>query len=250
MAGKPGIRNVAGMRRRNKGGRHHLGLFLEKTALRKYSDLWLQEIAVQGYSNSKLLTNRWALEPFMKWAKAHSIHTPGELSKADLKAYQYWLFEYRKLNGKPLSATSQGARVGVIMRYFKWLHEQGYISSNPAEGLKMPKHTVRPLPKVLSHDQIRRILAQPNILDPLGLRDRTIIELIYATGVRRKELVNLDVDDVDLKNASLWVVHGKNGKSRVLPIADRVGRWLRAYLRRSRPKLLLDHCEKAFFITG
>ncbi len=113
-----------------------------------------------------------------------------------------------------------------------------------------PKRPNRALPKTLSRKEISKLLSQPNAIDPLGLRDRAILELLYATGMRRMELVNLDIEDLDLYSASVLIRQGKGGKDRVLPLGHLTIRWLRAYLKRSRPKLVVNSDEKAAFITG
>jgi integrase/recombinase XerD len=186
----------------------------------------------------------------MQWAHEHSIDCPLKFTEEDMKTFRTWLFEYRKSDGEPLSPTSQRTRIGALKRFFQWLLEQGHTTTNPAKKLRLPKRTVRALPRTLSRSEIRRLMAQPNILDPLGLRNRAILELFYATGLRRMELVGLDVDDLDLSSGSLMIREGKGGKDRILPLATNTIRWLAAYLRRSRPKLAVDPNEKAAFISG
>lgn len=250
MAGKRGICNVTGMRRRNKGGRVRIKALAESTLLSKYRDIWLQEIAVRGHTKSTVNTNKWALEPFMQWAEEQLLDCPGKVTEKHLKSYQTWMFEYRKSDGGSLSATSQRTRVGSLKRFFQWMLEEGFITENPATKLRLPKRTQNSLPKTLSRREIATLLSQPNILDPLGLRDRAILELFYATGIRRMELVQLNIEDLDLSGASIMIRQGKGGKDRLLPIGSQTIRWLQAYLKRSRPKLAIDPTEKAAFISG
>jgi integrase/recombinase XerD len=167
-----------------------------------------------------------------------------------MKAFRTWLFEYRKSDGSPLSPTSQRTRIGALKRFFQWMLEQGHTSTNPAKKLRLPKRTVRALPRTLSRREVGKLFAQPNILDPLGLRNRAILELFYATGIRRMELVRLDIEDLDLTSASIMIREGKGGKDRILPLASTTLRWVSAYLHRSRPKLAIDPKEKAAFISG
>lgn len=167
-----------------------------------------------------------------------------------MENYNQWLFHHKKANGDELSVSTRRTRLGALKRYFAWLQEQGHLRQNPAAKLKLPKREQRSLPKTLSHREISRLMAQPKIHDPMGLRDRAILELFYATGMRRMELVKLDREDLDLPGASVFIREGKGGKDRVLPIGGRTIRWLHAYLKRSRPRLAVDHDEPALFISG
>ena len=250
MAGKKGIRNVAGMRLRKKGGRKRVQPLTAETRLIRLRELWLRELAIQGYAPSTVSTSKWAVEPFTQWAKEHSIKTPDECSGEVLRAYQAWLHDYRKPDGDALSSATQRARIGGVKRFFQWLQDCGEIAGNPADKLHLPKRPYRSLPHTLSRKEVGRLFAQPNVLDPLGLRDRAILELLYATGMRRTELVKLDREDVELDRASIWIRQGKGGKDRMLPLANTTVRWLNAYLIRSRPRLAVDQRENAFFITG
>lgn len=238
------------MRRRNKGGRQFSRKPKRETSLTRFRDLWLKEIAEEGYAKSTVSTSKWGIEPFMQWSHEQSIDCPREFAEDHLKSFRTWLFEYRKSDGSPLSPTSQRTRIGALKRFFQWMLEQGYTTMNPAKKLRLPKRTVRSLPRTLSRREVGNLLSQPNILDPLGLRDRAILELFYATGMRRMELVQLNMEDLDLPSASIMIREGKGGKDRVLPLASTTIRWLNAYLQRSRPKLAVEPGEKAAFISG
>jgi integrase/recombinase XerD len=122
--------------------------------------------------------------------------------------------------------------------------------ANPAADLDLPRKQARQLPKALSAQEIKLLLAIPNPADPFGLRDRTILELFYATGIRRTELVNLDHGDFDPASLTLIVRKGKGGKSRMLPVGERAAAWLDRFLAESRP--LFHHLpqETALFLSG
>jgi len=93
-------------------------------------------------------------------------------------------------------------------------------------------------------------MALPDIRDPLGIRDRAILETFYATGARRSELTNLDLSDLDASNQTLLIRKGKGNKDRLLPIGKTALHWLDQYLEKSRPKLLLEVSEQALFLSG
>jgi len=242
------------MRRRKKGGRNSTRGTKAKTdietLLSKLQARWLEEFIILGYANATVEAARWAIRSFLTWLPKSNADNPDNLTSEELESYLSWLHEYRKPDGEPLGTATQRARIGTLKRFFKWLHQRGAIPVNPALELQLPKRPHRSLPHTLNRKEVQRLMSLQDILDPLGLRNRAILELFYATGIRRTELVNLDTEDMDLDSASVWIRHGKGSKDRVLPLANTTVRWLFAYLRRSRPKLAVDPSERAFFITG
>jgi integrase/recombinase XerD len=254
MAGKKGIANVAGMRTRRKGGRGEAEPdgFDRSNAftLASQADAWLERMAERNYSPKSLDAARWALKQFLSWAQERSLSAPSEITKPILESYQSWLYRYEKADGQPLSVRTQRARLGTLQRFFSWLCKSGYLLANPAADLELPRKACPALPKVLNFEELRRLMGQPDVTDPLGLRDRAILELLYATGMRRSELVNLDLEDIDLTTASVHVRKGKGGKGRVLPLGNGVMRWLEGYLDKGRPALSMSVNERAFFLSG
>lgn len=137
-------------------------------------------------------------------------------------------------------------RVLSAMRtFYRWLLREERVTDNPAEGIRAPK-TGRRLPKVLDIDQVSQLLNSQNNDDPLALRDNAMMELIYSSGLRLAELLSLDIDTIDCRNASV-VVTGKGNKSRHLPVGglaiSAIQKWLKA-----RSLLIKNNSEKALFI--
>jgi len=250
MAGKPGLRNLHGMRGRTKGGRPAPPPATARS-IAAHADAFLSNLTVRAYSQPTIDAHRWALRQFTTWADTRDAHHPATFTRADIEAYQLFLHRYRSpRGGKPLAINTQLARLGCIRRFFAWLCRSGIIPANPAADLDLPRKQARQLPKTLSPEEIQRLLSIPNPADPFGLRDRAILELFYATGIRRSEMANLDHGDYDPSTHTLIVRKGKNGKSRMLPVGERAAAWLDRYLAESRP--LFDHLprETALFLTG
>jgi integrase/recombinase XerD len=171
--------------------------------------------------------------------------------RADLEAYQLFLHHYRNpREDKPLVVNTQLTRLGCIRRFFAWLCRSGVIPANPAADLDLPRKQSRHLPKALNAEEIARLLAIPNPADPFGLRDRTMLELFYATGIRRSEMSHLDHGDYEPATRTLVVRQGKGGKSRMLPVGERASAWMERYLSECRP--LFEHLpnETALFLSG
>ncbi|WP_269525944.1 tyrosine-type recombinase/integrase [Coraliomargarita parva] len=255
MSGKKGIRNVAGMINRPKGGRRSLTAreyFQQRVSGSLVEDVgaWLAYLAERGYSRTSVDTYGWGLKMFLLWTTEQTLYEAQAITRRELEHYQSWLYLYRQRNGSPLSIRSQLTRLTAVQRFFSWMNETGRLAVDPSVYLRLPRKPCRGLPKVLSRLEIANLMAQANYLDPLGLRDRTILELFYATGIRRSELVFLDLFDIDLSEATVFVRQGKGGRDRLLPLGNETVRWLNAYLKKSRPRLCREASERALFITG
>ena len=204
---------------------------------------------VKGLSESTVKSRDRSLRRFIVWCDERSLDDPKAITKPIIERYQKHLYYYRKSDGAPLSYGSQHALLAPIKAFFKWLTQQNYLLYNPASELELPKQQ-RGLPQVvLSVDEIDTLLTLPDITTPYGIRDRAILETLYSTGIRRMELVNLSIYDVDIGRRTLMVKEGKGRKDRLLPLGERALHWIEQYRREARPQLLLSHDEKALFLT-
>ena len=242
--------NLTAMQGRRKGGASAVQASIHQ-GIAALADAFLTQLAVRAYSQGSIDAHRWALRQFSAWAAERGAHDPNSFMRSDLEAYQLFLHHYRSpRGGKTLVINTQLARLGCIRRFFAWLCRSGTIPANPAADLDLPRKQTQHLPKFLSEKEIQSLLAIPNTADPFGLRNRTILELLYATGIRRSELTNLDHGDYDPHTRTLQIRMGKGGKSRMLPVGERAAAWLDCFLADSRP--LFDHLpnETALFLTG
>ncbi len=127
---------------------------------------------------------------------------------------------------------------------------QHHILHNPASELELPRIGFR-LPKaVLTASEAEQVINQANVHDPLGLRDRAILETLYSTGMRRLELVNLTLWDLDLERATAIIRQGKGKKDRAIPLGDRAALWVRKYLEEARPHLASEPDERIVFLSN
>lgn len=134
-----------------------------------------------------------------------------------------------------LAPSSVGRKLAAWRSFLKFLRREGYIAGNPLEGVPSPKRPKR-LPRVLRYDQVEKLVEAPEV-DALGLRDRALLETLYATGIRVSELVGLDIGDVNLTAGQVRVL-GKGGKERVVPVGSYAREALELYLHYGRPALL------------
>ncbi len=254
MPKKRGYRNVPGMRNRKKGGRTETTPDgFDRSApdtLASLADAWLDHLEERAYSDRTLDKTRWCLRDFLGWCQDRDLIDPATITKPILESYQRHLFHYRQKNGKPLGVTTQRDRLGALQRFFRWLCKENHLLANPAADLELPRKPAKTLPKALSVEEIAALMATADTTDVLGIRDRCMLELLYSCGLRRSELTGLDIDDVDPQRGLVTVRKGKGGKSRVLPLGDVAKHWFERYRDEARPRLELDHGERALFLSG
>jgi integrase/recombinase XerD len=145
---------------------------------------------------------------------------------------------------------TQRARLGAVQRFFAWLCRENLLPANPAADLELPRKQARSLPRALSFGEVERILGVPNVADPLGVRDRAMLELFYGAGLRRSELVKLDAADLDRARGVVTVRRGKGGKDRAVPVGAQALAWCERYLAECRPLLEIRAGEPALFLSG
>ena len=217
--------------------------------LHAYVRAYLEWAEVARLAATSVATRERALGRFIVWADDRGLNHPQELTRPVLEAYQRHLYLARKTDGKPLSLRTQQAMIVALKGWFKWLSRERHILANPASELEMPRQ-VRSLPKViLSQEQIEALLRQPDIDGITGVRDRALLEVLYASGLRRSEAVRLQLPEVDLNSGILTVRQGKGRRDRRVPLGERAGAWLNRYLIEVRPRLMVNLTEWTVFLT-
>ena len=213
-------------------------------------DEWFRRLEERAYSPRTIEARKWALRTFLRWCGERDLLRPGQITKPVLESYQRALFQYRTPKGRALGVTTQRGRLGAVQNFFAWLCKANHLAANPAADLELPRKPAKVLPKSFSLPEVEAVLNRPDIADPLGVRDRAILELFYATGIRRAECARVDVDDLDRDRGLLTVRKGKGNKDRVVPVGERALTWLGAYLERTRPLLVTPESGRALFLSG
>ena len=192
---------------------------------------------------------RACIARFIRWAYEHGIADPIEVTRPVLVNYQRYLYYYRQKNGEPLTFRTQYSRMVPVRAWFRWLVRNNHILHNPASDLDMPKIEQRLPRAVLSESEAETVMLVPDIRDPLGLRDRAILETLYSTGIRRTELVNLKLYNLDRERGTVSIWQGKGKKDRIIPIGERAVAWIDKYLREARPQLASDPDDGTVFLS-
>ena len=208
--------------------------------LDEFSDaLWLED----GLSRNTLDSYRRDLNKFADWLAANRSATLLQTTHADIQGYLGHLLLKQKAK-----ASSTGRNISSLKRLFRYLLRQGKITIDPILQIDTPK-LPRNLPKSLSEADVELLLNAPDTQTPLGLRDRTMLEVLYATGLRVSELVTLRVTQVSLDMGVVRVM-GKGSKERLVPLGEVALDWLRRYLADGRTVLLGRQTCDAMFVTA
>jgi integrase/recombinase XerD len=197
--------------------------------------LWLEE----GLSKNTLAAYRRDLALYARWLDAQG-RALDSTTEADLNGY----FAARHSQSK---ATTANRRLTVFKRYFRWALRERLIAADPTLRLQSARQPLR-VPKTLSEAQVEALLGAPDTQTPLGLRDRTMLELIYASGLRVSELVSLKTFAVSMSEGVLRVL-GKGAKERLVPFGEVARDWLLRYLAQARPAILKARQTEDLFVT-
>jgi len=200
--------------------------------------LWLED----GLAANTLAAYRRDLQALATWLSAQGVT---ELARADAAALQAWFSE----NALDTRATTANRRLATLRRFYQWALREGHCTEDPCLRLASAKPPPR-LPKTLSQAQVEALLAAPDVREPLGLRDRAMLETLYATGVRVSELVGLRLLHVSLTEGVVRVVGGKGGKDRLVPLGEEAAHWLSRYLAEARGALLGARACDDVFVTA
>jgi integrase/recombinase XerD len=194
---------------------------------------------VPGTVNEELMR----IGNFVAWLKGRASGPDDlrDIGMEDLGEYHTALERKRKPNGQPNSVQYTNRQIWCIERFYEFLHIRGLVLLNPFKDLPQLRSPRRLLRGVLSAAQVMRLLQQPNVLDPLGFRDRAMLELLYSCGLRSLELCRLSIYDLDLEKCFVSVKQGKGKKDRVVPVGKAAANYVGEYLRAVRPVLLADN---------
>lgn len=199
--------------------------------------LWLED----GLAQNTLAAYRLDLNAFSSWLLNARRHKLSEATGSDIDAYLAFRFA---AHAKPRTAARYTAS---LRRFYRFLARENLIENDPTQFLDTPK-LPRSLPKVLSELEVDNLLASADLETPAGLRDRAMMETLYATGLRVSELVGLKLLNLDL-NAAVVRVTGKGGKDRLVPLGEEAQHWLSRYLSESRPLMLNGKTCREVFVT-
>ena len=218
----------------------------DQAGIERFADmLWLEH----GLAQNSLASYRSDLALLARWLRGQSKGLD-EAGVAELKGYLAWRSGQAQRKGaerRPFSARSQARFITVCRRYYGWLVRERLRGDDPAAHLEMPR-LGRALPKTLSLGDVDRLLAAPGDGDGLALRDRAMLELMYASGLRVSELVKLRRDELNLEHGVVRLV-GKGGRERMVPMGEPAIEAVKRWLRQGRPEFAGAKSGDAVFLS-
>lgn len=208
--------------------------------------LWLRE---RNYSEATIKKRITYVRQFALWCLDRDLLQPAVVTKPIIESYQRHLFRYRKADGQPLSWGSQHLALKELRVYFAWLAKRNHIAFSPVADVELPRQP-KTLPKaILSPEEVEQVLVNIDVTTPQGLRDRAIFETLYSTGIRRFEVCNLRLDDVQADRRALFIDQGKGKRDRYVPIGTRALTWIARYVSTVRDKLSIAEDQRTLFLT-
>lgn len=198
--------------------------------------LWLED----GLSQNTLNSYRFDLKIFYSWLLKNKVDLLN-VSQADIEQYLAYKFPSSK-------SRSISRLLASLRRFYRFLLRDNKVKTDPTLNIQTPK-VPKSLPKSLSEEEVEALIAAPDIDHPVGVRDRAMLEILYACGLRVTELVGLLVTEIILQDGVIRVT-GKGQKTRLVPMGEESVDWVKKYLHESRPKILADRTSKFLFVSN
>jgi len=210
---------------------------------------YIEDCMARGQSNSTVNTKNNLVLMFIRWALIQGIERIQDIDLYVMEDYRKYISVYRKpKNNEPLSIVTQAQRLIALTTFLDRMFYYDIITDNFFAKFELPR-TGRRLPKfVPDEEQVELIINQALVKGKIGIRDRAIIEMFYASGIRRNELANLDIRHVDAKKLTVTVRKGKGSYDRTIPIVQRTINALNDYLENVRPELATFESGDALFL--
>jgi integrase/recombinase XerD len=218
-------------------------------ALEIFVERYRQHLQILNYSPRTELTRGGYLRLLLRFLAETEISNLQTVTGQTLTDFQRWLFYQPTCRGSMRSAAGQNQVLVAVKQFLLFLKEEGCVANNPAEGLRYAKEPHRLPRNVLTPQECRTIMEAPDTQTLIGYRDRTILEVLYATGVRKSELMNLSLEDLNLEEELLWIRAGKGARDRVVPLSRIACSFLETYLKGIRPQLLRGGQSRQVFIS-
>lgn len=196
--------------------------------------IWIEKYLLyladtRGFSKGTIYGQSRNLQRFASYLESAGF-TESHVTQEIVESYALALHNYRRQDNTPYRPTTIRSLLSTLRQFFRYAYRQNWILINPARNLPLPRKG-KLLPRVVfSEVEMEKILRQPDILTPYGLRDRAILETFYSTGMRKSEIINLHLNDIDFERGVVHIRAGKGMKDRVVPIGERAMQWIQKYL--------------------
>jgi integrase/recombinase XerD len=222
---------------------------MNENQFKPLSIAYLRSLKVRNLSQRTIDLVHWMLEKFFTYLQSCNITHVDQITSQAVRDYQMTLFESLNSRGRPNSIAYQNRMLSAAKNFTKFLKDNDYIVSDPGRNVAYAKEPKR-LPRgVLTPTEARKIIHAPDVKTAIGYRDRTIMEVLYSSAIRKEELNNLTIADVDYNDGFLRIIEGKGKKDRIVPIGRIACRYLENYIKSVRAELITDPYNNHLFLT-
>lgn len=217
--------------------------------LETFKDKYREHLTILNYAQSTIKGHIFYLNRFFKYLSEMNITEITAITKDVVRDYQTYLYEEINYKGQPNSVSHQNNKLKVVKSFLRFLAENNYIVSDPSKDISYAKKPQRLPRSILTQSEMKKLLHCPDTKTVLGYRDRTILEVLYSTGVRREEINNILLTDVDYTEGFIRINCGKGRKDRIVPIGKIACRYLENYIKGVRPALIRNPFNNHLFLS-
>jgi len=214
------------------------------------SEEYLQSLRVRNLAKRTIEARNFMLSKFFIYLQSRNVTGIDAIGKGIILDYQTELYHTINQRGRPNSVSYQNSMLATVKSFMHFAKDRDYIVRDPARDIpygKLPKLLPR---GILTTTEARRIMGTPDTTCALGYRDRVILEVLYTSGIRKEELNNLSLSDVDYHDGFLRIDQGKGGKDRIVPLGRIACKYLENYIKSVRPELIKDPFNNALFLSS
>jgi integrase/recombinase XerD len=202
----------------------------------------------RNWSAQTVATYGFGVRDFLRFLESQAVDGLGALHRGLVESYRQDLF-VRRVKGRPLAVSTQAARLTAVKSFLRFLAQENVLLLDVGGGVDLPKKP-QTLPRVLSEEEVVRLLESPDAATLRGIRDRALLEVLYCTAARSSEVGSFLLADVDWELPALHIRLGKGQKDRCVPLGEEALAWLEEYLARVRPAWLRHSEEWHLFLTS
>ncbi len=217
--------------------------------LESAADHYIRSLKVRNLSDGTVAAALWKLKRFLRFLESEKVRHVDRITGQIVKDYQMRLYQSVNSRGQPNTVAYQNGLLSTAKNFVTFLKQNDFIVFDPGRSVayaKAPKQLPR---SVLTPSEARRIIHAPDVTTVIGYRDRTILEVLYSSAIRKEELNNLTLGDVDCHDGFLRIICGKGKKDRIVPMGRIACRYLENYINSVRPDLITDPFDTHLFLT-
>ncbi|MDD2710731.1 MAG: tyrosine-type recombinase/integrase [Verrucomicrobiae bacterium] len=212
-------------------------------------DRHARELEIRNFSPRTIEDMVYSMKHLTRFLRERKLERVKKISPAVLNDFHHWLFYQPTKRGAVRSAGNLNQVLAKVKGFFRFLKAEGELKTNPAEALEYAREPQRLPRNILTPQEAKRIIERVDGSTAQGYRDRVMLEVFYATGIRQSELINLSVGDVRLEEGLLFIREGKGRRDRVVPLGGMACKYLETYLKGVRPELLKGRATDRLFIS-